>query len=321
VLEPAVRLAPSMSDPSNVVTTVVPDPPGELRQRVIGDERNYNAEYGRVTRDELISKLPTDWDWHGKRVLDLGCGTGRVLRHFNSEAAVAEFHGCDIHAPTLDWLRANISMPVKLFLAPERPPLPVPDGRYDLIFALSVFTHITDEWAEWLLDIHRVLSDDGLFICTFQGSGMRDQLRIAPWYEEWSDDRFGMNVLNAGLPWGQGGPSVWHSPWWIRAHWGRAFKIVELRPDGFVTPPGTGPGVVVMRKRDVQLAPADLRAPEPGEPREFEYLKANVEQLSRESADLRGSLDRVRRTLRPVLPLYEPVREVWNRLRSRSRPR
>ena len=305
--------------PSNGVTAVVRHPPGELRQRVIGDERNYNAEYGRVTREELIARLPEGWQWRGKRILDLGCGTGRVLAHFHDEAALAEFHGCDIHAPTLEWLRANITMRAKLFLAPERPPLPVPDGHYDLIYALSVFTHITDEWADWLLDIHRMLSDEGVFICTFQGSGMRDQLRIAPWYEEWSDNRFGMNVLNAGLPWEQGGPSVWHSAWWIRAHWGRAFEIEELRPDGFTTPAGTGPGVVVMRKRDVRLTPEDLIAPEPGEPREFEYLKANVEQLSRESANLRSSLARVRRVLRPVLPLYEPVRAAWKSLRSRSR--
>jgi SAM-dependent methyltransferase len=308
-----------MSDRPNVVTAVVPDPPGELRQRVIGDERNYNAEYGRITRDELVSKLPSDWEWEGKRVLDLGCGTGRVLRHFHAEAALAEFHGCDIHAPTLEWLRANIDMPVKLFLAPEDPPLPVPDRQYDLIFALSVFTHITDTWADWLLEIRRVLSDDGVFICTFQGSGMSDQLRIAPWYEEWSDSRFGMNVLNAGLPWAQGGPSVWHAPWWIRAHWGRAFEIEELSPDGFTSPDGSGPGVVVMRKLDVQVTREELIAPEPDEPREFEYLRANVEQLARESASLRSSLERVRRVLRPVLPLYEPVRRGWSRLRSRSR--
>jgi SAM-dependent methyltransferase len=209
-------------------------------------------------------------------------------------------------------------MPVKLFLAPERPPLPVPDGHYDLITALSVFTHITDTWAEWLLEVHRVLSDDGVFLCTFQGSGMRE-IRAAPWHEEWSDSRFGMNVVNAGLSWADGGPSVWHAPWWIRAHWGRAFEIEELRPYGFTTGDTTGPGIVMMRKRSVDLTPDDLLAPEPGEPRELEYLRANVEQLSRESADLRRSLERVWRVLRPVLPLYRLVRSAANALRPRGR--
>jgi SAM-dependent methyltransferase len=300
-----------MSDP----TEVTPDPPAELLHRVIGDERNYNAEYGRITRDELVSLLPEGWEWPGKRILDLGCGTGRVLRHFNGEAEVAEFHGCDIHAPSIEWLEANTTMPVKLFVAPEHPPLPVPDGHYDLIFALSVFTHITDAWADWLLEIRRVLADDGVFLCTFQGSGMGESLRAAPWHEEWSDRRFGMNVLNAGLTWEDGGPSVWHDPWWIRAHWGRAFAIEELRPYGFTTGDSTGPGIVMMRKRPGDITRDDLLSPEPGEAREFDYLKANVEQLSRENVALRRSLDRVQRTLRPVLPLYRVVRNAMTAVR------
>jgi SAM-dependent methyltransferase len=305
------------SDDGHVAAKVAPLPPPELRERMIGNVRDYNTELGRITREELISRLPEPWEWPGKRVLDLGCGPGRVLRHFHAEAEVAEFHGCDIHAPTLEWLRGHMTMPVKLFVAPERPPLPVPDGHYDLIYAISVFTHITDDWAEWLLEIRRVLSDDGVFICTFQGSGMGDQLRAAPWYEEWSDSRFGVTVLNAGLTWEQGGPSVWHSPWWIRAHWGRAFEIEELLPAGFTTGDATGPGVVTMRKRDVHVTVDDLLAPEPGEPREFEYLRANVQQLSRENADLRRSLERVQRVLRPVLPLYRVVRSATNSLQSR----
>jgi hypothetical protein len=128
-----------------------------------------------------------------------------------------------------------------------------------------------------------------------------------------------MNVLNAGLPWAEGGPSVWHAPWWIRAHWGRVFEIEELRTHGFTTGDATGPGVVLMRKRKVALTPDDLLTPEPSEPREFDYLRANVEQLGRESAALRTSLGRVQRVLRPVLPLYGLVRNAGNALRSRRR--
>jgi SAM-dependent methyltransferase len=301
-----------MSD--DLATRTAPDPPAELRHRMIGDERGYNTDLGRITRDELVSLLPEPWEWSGKRVLDLGCATGRVLRHFHAEAELAEFQGCDIHAPSIEWLRGHLTMPAELFVAPESPPLPVPDGHYDLIFALSVFTHITDAWADWMLEIRRVLKDDGVFLCTFQGSGMAHHLRGAPWHEEgWSDRRFGMNVLNAGLSWEQGGPGVWHDPWWIRAHWGRAFAIEELRPYGFTTGDTTGAGIVVMRKRGADPTAEELLAPEPGEPREFDHLRANVQQLSRENANIRRSLERVQRLLRPVLPLYRFLRRAARR--------
>src|SRR4051812_34136593 len=98
-----------LSDDSDLVTRVAPHPPAELRHRVIGYDSDYNTELGRITRDELISMLPEPWEWSGKRILELGCGTGRVLRHFHAEAEVSEFHGCDIHAPTLEWLRTHMS--------------------------------------------------------------------------------------------------------------------------------------------------------------------------------------------------------------------
>jgi hypothetical protein len=82
---------------------------------------------------------------------------------------------------------------------------------------------------------------------------------------------------------------VLHSPWWIEAHWGRAFEILSLRPTGLI---GTGQGVVVMRKRDVSLTPADLERLEPDEPREVTALAHSVQQLQRESIMLNRERDR-----------------------------
>jgi len=49
------------------------------------------------------------------------------------------------------------------------PPLPFPDGTFDLIYAISVFTHITTHWAGWLLELHGLLRPEGVFIATFHG--------------------------------------------------------------------------------------------------------------------------------------------------------
>ncbi len=149
---------------------------------------------GREVRLAIESLLPPDWSFEGKRVLDFGCGAGRVLRHFEAEADTAEFWGCDIHAPSIDWVQGHLCPPFRAYRNADTPPLPHPDGYFDLIWALSVLTHITDTWSVWLAELHRVLADDGLLLATFMGEGVAPLLADEPWDE----DRIGMNVLQSG---------------------------------------------------------------------------------------------------------------------------
>ena len=102
-----------------------------------------------------------------------------------------------------------------------------------------------------------------------------------------------MNALRHWASWEAGGPMVLHSTWWLRAHWGRAFEILEIdeSPVG-VAPTNaactwsgfTNHRWLAMRKRDVTLTVADLERPEPGEQRELTAARHNVRQL-------RGELD------------------------------
>jgi hypothetical protein len=96
-------------------------------------------------------------------------------------------------------------------------------------------------------------------------------------------EHVGMNVFSPYTGWEGGGPLIFHSEWWLRAHWGRAFEIVELRPgDPAGPPPLYGQSVLVMHKRPVVLSVAELELPEPDEPREFAALHANIASLSLE---------------------------------------
>ena len=267
----------------------IPVPPAELHQRVAGplsDEQNYE-ENGRRARDDIVGLLPADWSWEGKRLLDFGCGPGRVLRHFMAESEVAELHGCDIHGPGIGWLREHAPPHVRLFANDEVPPLDRPDAHFDLIWAVSVFTHLVDTWSSWLLEIHRVLKPGGLFVTTFHGEGDHPQFAAFD-PEPWSGDHIGMNVMSPAAGWDKGGPAVFHSEWWIEAHWGRLFDVEELRPSGFG---GLTQGVVLLMKKDVSLEPADLQEPEPGEPRELEAARHNVRQLRNEIAVLTAARD------------------------------
>jgi len=46
------------------------------------------------------------------------------------------------------------------------------EGERDLVWSVSVFTHLTDHWAGWLAELHRVLAPGGLAIVSFLGGAM-----------------------------------------------------------------------------------------------------------------------------------------------------
>jgi SAM-dependent methyltransferase len=286
-------------------------PPGELIWRVghPRPQRRLHRRYevrGEAMRREILAALPGDWSFEGRKVLDFGCGAGRLLRQFLPEAGVAELWGCDIHGPSVEWLERNLCPPLRVFRNDPLPPLPLADETFDLVWALSVFTHLPDTWSAWLLEIHRVLAPGGLFLVTFIGEGASARTATEPW----DQDRTGMNVLFCGQDWDLGGPIVMHSPWWIRAHWGRAFDVLSLRTSGFAAEPGHGQGVCLLRKKPVELTVEDLEHWEPGEPRELEAVRHNLDQLERELAGLRASRSwRVTAPLRSAAIYWRAVRE------------
>ena len=262
-----------------------PLPPRELCEYV-GDHgedvfESYLAS-GRGIRERILGLLPDGYDFAGKRVLDFGCGSGRALRHFLDEARTGEWHGCDISEPCIDWVRAHLVPPIQAHLTGDWPPLPFPDAHFALIYSTSVFTHLTDSWSAWLLELRRVLKPDGILISTFMGRGACEEIAA----EAYDDRNYGMNVLGYGNPWWANGPMVLHSEWWLRSHWGRAFTIEELEDDGFVG----FQGVVVMRPRPGALDVADLERAEPGESREGSAMRHAIDQLHAEVADLNAKL-------------------------------
>ena len=211
-------------------------------------------------------------------MLDFGCGAGRVLREFLPEAESGEFWGCDLHPPTVAWLGDHLSPPLRFYVN-DQIPMPHPDGYFDFIYAISVFTHITHDWSAWLLELHRILKPDGYLLATIIGPGEWGRSLADPPDE----NGLGMCVQRLGQSLEDtSGPRVLHSPWWLRSHWGRAFEIVSLSPVGFA---GTYHGFVLGRKQDVSLTRNDLERHEPGDEREIEAQRLQLEVLEREAVE------------------------------------
>lgn len=278
-----------MTDESAALERAAPLPPHALAIRAgVPDPADVIASYravGRDSRTTILELLGDGWSFQGKRVLDFGCGSGKVMRHFLAEAAGCELWGCDIDAPSVAWINAELSPPLHAFSNGEAPPLDVPDGRFDLVWSISVFTHLTDHWAGWLAELHRVLAPGGLAIVSFLGGAMYEA-----WTgERWEPDRIGMTVLDPAQDWERGGPTVFHSPWWLREHWGRAFEFVALRE-------GSAPrehGLVLLRRRPgPPVGAGELeRIDAVAEPREIEALRNQVRLAHSETSRLRGERD------------------------------
>ena len=226
---------------------------------------------GPETRTAIVELLPAGWTFDGKRVLDFGCGAARTLRHFAAEAQIAEIWGVDIDPTSIELLRETVSPPFHVMRSAYMPPLDLKSGSFDLIWSISVFTHLTDNSLPWLCELHRLLKPGGLLIATYMGRWTSELLAGEPWDE----DATGMNVLRHTHPAADGAPLVMISDWWLREHWGRAFDVLAIEPNIH------NQSWAVLRKREVDVSLGELERPG-DDPREYAALRHNLLQLQRE---------------------------------------
>lgn len=102
----------------------------------------------------------------GDRILDLGCGSGRMIRHLRHLADRCEIWGTDISAPHILWCRHHLSPPFRFATTTKVPHLPFEDRSFKLIYCGSLFTHIDDLADAWLLELKRILAPGGRLYVT-----------------------------------------------------------------------------------------------------------------------------------------------------------
>jgi SAM-dependent methyltransferase len=102
------------------------------------------------------------------RVLDFGCGWGRLTRFFARDVAPGALFACDPVEEILEVCRET-GVPARLArcdFVPERLPF---EERFDLVFAFSVFTHLSEDAHEaCLAAIAASLAPGGLLIATIR---------------------------------------------------------------------------------------------------------------------------------------------------------
>jgi SAM-dependent methyltransferase len=101
-------------------------------------------------------------------MLDWGCGCGRVMRHW-SDLQRTRVLGCDINPKMVDWCNEHLPF-VDAAVNNLSPPLPYDDSTFDLLYAFSVMTHLSEDLQHaWMQDCRRVLKPGGYLLFSTLG--------------------------------------------------------------------------------------------------------------------------------------------------------
>ena len=97
---------------------------------------------------------------HSNRVLDLGCGDGRL----SGEIDATELTAADVSATALERARRRLPVARIVELEPDAP-LPFDDGAFDLVLCAETIEHVRD--VQLLLsEVRRVLRPGGVLAAT-----------------------------------------------------------------------------------------------------------------------------------------------------------
>lgn len=221
----------------------MPIPPRDLIELVVGDigwraflakgEKHARAFAGAVDRNGGDFRA-------ARRVLDFGCGAGRLARHL-PKLTDAEIYGVDYNRDLARWCAENLA---GTFSANRlAPPLDFPDGHFDIIYLLSVFTHLriaTQD--EWLAEFARVLGPGGFALVTFHDE---DHPALAAAGRTSEDLRREGAFVHNDAAEGSNFIATFQSRDYMRAQAGKLFDVAEIVPTG---DSGLGQALAVLRR-------------------------------------------------------------------------
>lgn len=205
-------------------------PPARLRRRVglTSARDEFLAVGSQVTADVLAALGPLERDLRG-RWLDFGCGCGRIVGPLRA-AGVDDLWGVDVDRRAIRWLRRHRGGD-RFSLSTATPPLVFPAASFDVVMAISIFTHLDEEGQLlWLGEMDRLLRPGGVLIASTHGSHLTvtrpdlvptqvaqlalDGFLFAPGGRRFNDD------------------SAFHTGDYLRRVWGSRFDCRALIPRG-----------------------------------------------------------------------------------------
>ncbi len=219
--------------PLNPLLHPFPDP--ERRRRVHGDANedgfiiNGYSTFMKLSR--ALGKLSLNWRSFGN-ILDWGCGCGRVFRYLPPEA-LGRLTGVDIDADNVAWCARSFTTS-RFLSVPLLPPTSLPDGHFDLVLGISVFTHLNEQPQKaWLAELARITRKGALLLVTIHGPAAGGRANISEeQFRGWMETGFVSTGQSVDLKGVIADESYYvnamHTHDYVRREWGRHFKVESI---------------------------------------------------------------------------------------------
>jgi len=116
-------------------------------------------------------------DLKDRRILDWGCGPGRIIRHLPKVIGNGcEYFGTDYNKKSIDWCSKNLT-DIKFNNNSLNALLPYDDEFFDVIYGISIFTHLSEQLHhEWYNELYRTLKPNGIMLLTTHGDNFKEKL-------------------------------------------------------------------------------------------------------------------------------------------------
>ena len=224
--ETALAAKSSLSGQAAVAGDGFPLPPARMRAQVgpLHADARFFLESGRHNAELIRSLVPLD---EVDALLDWGCGCGRLLRHWGTLEHV-RVHGCDINPRMVAWCNEHLPF-ADVKVNELSPPLPYADASFDLVYAFSVMTHLSEELQrEWVAECRRVLAPGGYLLFSTLGEYYVSRDRLTP-DEQLSFEQGRLVVLYERSA-GSSLCSAYHPAAYVERELAREFDLVSFRP-------------------------------------------------------------------------------------------
>lgn len=149
-------------------------PPEAVQKGFTGISGKKNIEqafafYRYILKNYVSKKRP--------KIMDFGSGWGRIARFFLRDTPADKIFAVDPYSVALDWMHKT-RLPCRIIKSNPLPPIPsIGNQKFDLIYAFSVFSHLSEEYFNcWMFYLLGLLAEKGTIVFTTRGLNFIDHI-------------------------------------------------------------------------------------------------------------------------------------------------